>query len=50
METNDEKDWIVDCGSCGIKTKTTWKEAVENGCPVCGSSKVSICKDKEKVQ
>lgn len=38
----DTKVWIVDCGSCGSETATTWKEAVEEGCPVCCSWKVSI--------
>lgn len=38
----DEKEWVVDCGVCGAKELVTWSEAVEDGCPKCGSSQVSI--------
>lgn len=38
----DEKEWIVDCGACGSKSEVGWKQAIEDGCPVCCSFKVSI--------
>lgn len=42
-EVKDEKEeWIVDCGACGSKSEVGWKQAIEDGCPVCCSFKISI--------
>lgn len=40
--TNEKKEWIVDCGACGSKNEVTWKQAINDGCSVCCSYKVSI--------
>lgn len=42
QEGDNEKVWVVDCNFCGSKELTTWKAAIEDGCPLCGSSKISI--------
>lgn len=41
-ETEDEKEWIVKCGVCSAKTEVTWKQACNDGCPVCCSFKVEV--------
>lgn len=40
--SNDEKEWIVDCKTCGSKSETSWNKAANDGCPICCSFKVSI--------
>ena len=45
--SKNEKEWIVDCSVCSGKNKVTWKQAVNKGCPVCCSFKVSIYHAKE---
>ncbi len=47
-DNNDKKEWIVDCTACGKKSVVTWKEACENGCPICCSRKISIYHEKNK--
>ena len=42
----DKREWIVDCGACSAKTIVTFKEACEDGCPVCCSRKISIYHEK----
>lgn len=41
-EVEDDKEWIAECGTCGVKNKATWKQAIEDGCSECGSHKISI--------
>ena len=42
-----EKEWITSCGSCGAKSEVTWKQAVNDGCPICCSFKISIYHKKK---
>lgn len=39
---HDEEDWVVECNSCGAKEYSTWDDALNNGCPLCGSGNFSI--------
>jgi len=41
-DENEKEEWISDCTSCGAKDKTTWTQAIYDGCPTCGSHKTSI--------
>lgn len=40
--SDDEKVWVADCNVCGVREVTTWDEAIEDGCLICGTSKISI--------
>lgn len=32
----------VKCGTCGSETEAEFKDACENGCPVCGSGDIEV--------
>jgi hypothetical protein len=42
----DLYEWVVDCSSCGTKSISTWKQAIEDGCQECCSYKTSIYSKK----
>ena len=42
QEIVDETIWIQDCRVCGVKNEVTWKQAVNDRSPCCGSFKVEV--------